>query len=109
MPHLTTRCRQARATKSLTSAQQFYLPLQTTTCYSSAQHGQARTCNDNKHCLIARCTSNALPDKCNSSTIKLTCEGHHGQACVLDLCGLEAEHLVSVVTASQVQGVKEAT
>jgi hypothetical protein len=37
-----------------------------------------------------------------------TCECNHRQAAVLDLCGLEAEHLVGIATVSQVQGVKVA-
>lgn len=41
--------------------------------------------------------------------LPLTQEGHHGQAAVLDLGGLQAEGALGVVAASQVEGVKVAT
>jgi hypothetical protein len=56
--------------------------------------------------LLRRSSQNI--DNTNSSPAH-TCEGNHRQAAVLDLCGLEAEHLVGIIATSQVQGVKEAT
>lgn len=69
---------------------------------------QVQAISWNRNVAVVPRQENNLQDSmvaCSS----LTQEGNHGQATVLDLCCLQAEHLLRVVVAGQAQGVKEAT